>query len=464
MPNYVVKILNKWQNRFRLLKSYISFTYPLVRYRRDLFTPQDALRYFPRWIQSKESGKGSLADELPWMAYPAIDYLSSFLEKSHKVFEYGAGGSSVYFIRRVAELISVEHDERWFEETRNIVTNLSAELKVTWKGFFAPPKHTGKPTITDPSDPLSYASSDAAYAGMTFEDYCSAIDSYPNEYFDVILIDGRARPGCFLHCMNKVKFNGYIVLDNAERETYAYIERTAQTFGFEVKEFWGPGPYNDYPWRTIFLQRKRQYFGLEELDRKLEKYLNYEGGFFVEAGGNDGVRQSNTLYYEMRRGWRGLLVEAVPELYEECRRNRPSAQVVWGALTDSTEVPGTITIRYAGLMSVAKGGMKSDQEELAHVEAGCTVQRLDTYEVEVPCRTLADIIEEYKLPQIHLLSLDIEGMELKALKGLNLAINKPLYILVEVRYREEVEKELGDQYEFVAQLSHHDILFGLKQT
>lgn len=40
------------------------------------------------------------------------------------------------------------------------------------------------------------------------------------------------------------------------------------------------------------------YFGLNELDRKIEKYMDYDNGFYVELGANDGIRQSNTYYFE----------------------------------------------------------------------------------------------------------------------------------------------------------------------
>src|SRR5680860_384457 len=49
-------------------------------------------------------------------------------------------------------------------------------------------------------------------------------------------------------------------------------------------------------------------------------------GVFVEAGANDGIWQSNTYLLE-RRGWRGVLIEPIPELFDRCRRNRPQSQV-----------------------------------------------------------------------------------------------------------------------------------------
>jgi hypothetical protein len=46
------------------------------------------------------------------------------------------------------------------------------------------------------------------------------------------------------------------------------------------------------------MNQSRRYYGLNGLDEKLESYVGYDGGFFVEIGANDGVTQSNTLYFE----------------------------------------------------------------------------------------------------------------------------------------------------------------------
>ena len=70
------------------------------------------------------------------------------------------------------------------------------------------------------------------------------------------------------------------------------------------------------------------YTALNGLDRKLQAYLDYRDGFFIEAGANDGLTQSNTYWLERFRGWRGLLVEGLPDLAAACRRNRPRSRTV----------------------------------------------------------------------------------------------------------------------------------------
>jgi hypothetical protein len=64
---------------------------------------------------------------------------------------------------------------------------------------------------------------------------------------------------------------------------------------------------------------RHSHLAIFDLDHKLKKYLDFKGGSFIEAGGNDGLSQSNTYWFERFRGWRGLLVEAVPRRCRECR-------------------------------------------------------------------------------------------------------------------------------------------------
>jgi hypothetical protein len=61
-------------------------------------------------------------------------------------------------------------------------------------------------------------------------------------------------------------------------------------------------------------------YALNDIDRKLSLYIKDCYGFFVELGANDGIRQSNSLYLERHRQWRGLLIEPIPEKAEQARK------------------------------------------------------------------------------------------------------------------------------------------------
>ena len=43
-------------------------------------------------------------------------------------------------------------------------------------------------------------------------------------------------------------------------------------------------------------------------------------GFYIEAGAYDGQQWSNSLYYEVEKGWDSLLVEAHPEAFNRMKK------------------------------------------------------------------------------------------------------------------------------------------------
>ena len=204
---------------------------------------------------------------------------------------------------------------------------------------------------------------------------------------------------------------------------------------------------------------KKKSYGLDELDWKLEKHLDFNHGFFIEAGANNGIKQSNTLYFEKYRQWRGLLIEPVPELATQCKKNRPRCIIENAALVPCGFSEKKIEMRYCDLMSQVKGAMKSTADEIEHINRGCKVQNIETRSVFAPARTLGAIIEEHNISHIDLLSLDVEGYELQALQGLDLTRHKPEFILVEARFRAEIDEYLESHYCVYAELSHHDILY-----
>lgn len=171
----------------------------------------------------------------------------------------------------------------------------------------------------------------------------------------------------------------------------------------------------------------------------------------MELGAFDGVRQSNTAWLEASRGWRGVLVEAIPEAYEQCVRNRPLATVVNCACVSDEYTEPTVEMVYAGLMSIVRGARSSDSADEAWVSLGEELQQLERYTCTVPARTLSAVLEEHRLACVDLLSIDVEGYELEVLEGLDLARFGPRQILVEESGAGEVDGYLtGRGYRQVA--------------
>lgn len=202
---------------------------------------------------------------------------------------------------------------------------------------------------------------------------------------------------------------------------------------------------------------------LYDMDQKLDRYIDRDGGFFVEAGANDGFEQSNTYWLERFRGWRGVLVEAIPELYREAVLERPDARVFNCALVPFDYDRETVTMRYGGLMSVVGGSRGSERDDREYVKPAFSLRMESEYEVEVPARTLSSILDEAGAAEIDLLSLDVEGFEPSVLRGLSLDRHAPRFILVEIHDMETgkpvIDEILGDRYEPLAELSPMDLLY-----
>lgn len=210
---------------------------------------------------------------------------------------------------------------------------------------------------------------------------------------------------------------------------------------------------------------KRHSYALNGLDTKLQPYINFRKGFFVEVGANDGVSQSNTLYFEKYMRWRGLLIEAIPELAAKCQKNRPGCIVENCALVATDYPEETVGMQYCNLMSIVNGAMGGEEQDRAYIQSGMKFIKSDeaVYEIDVPARTLSWVLDKHRITHVHLLSLDVEGYEAQVLRGLDLERHQPDYMLIEARCRSEIEAVIGDYYKPIAALSiyqsHSDILY-----
>jgi predicted O-methyltransferase YrrM len=208
---------------------------------------------FPAWYQSLRQDANPISDRTPWITYGAIRFLAGHLKSSMRVYEFGVGGSTIFFAGRCGEVFSCEHDSDWAGKVREALTGLKvSNVHIEVREAVPDLESLAK----DPTDPEAYVSHSPAYRGFDFRTYVESIDQYPDGHFDVILIDGRARPSCAKHAMPKLAKGGYIVLDNAERAAYSSVDPMMRRNGYSPFRFGGSGPHNRYFWLTA-VWRKR---------------------------------------------------------------------------------------------------------------------------------------------------------------------------------------------------------------
>jgi predicted O-methyltransferase YrrM len=111
------------------------------------------------------------------------------------VFEWGSGGSTLFFAERVAQVITVENVAAWQDEIRGYaeaaeLTNIR-HILVEWE--------KGQP-----------------HRREMLHAYCHSIDGFPDDYFDLVFSDGWdiSRAHCPQLAAPKVKPGGWLVTDD----------------------------------------------------------------------------------------------------------------------------------------------------------------------------------------------------------------------------------------------------------
>ena len=209
------------------------------------------LRYFRPWYRSLEPGASPVRDEQPWITFDAIHYLAERVNSSSRVFEYGGGGSTLFFLNRCTEVVTVEHDADWFSLLKR---SIESKHVTNWKGHLIEPGTRTLLSAPDDSNPDHYSS--RGMPGFNFLNYASLIDAYPDSYFDIILIDGRARPACIKHAASKLKMGGLMVLDNADRAYYVgpKIKEVLKSYSLKLSRM-SASPYVSFFTQTNIWQK-----------------------------------------------------------------------------------------------------------------------------------------------------------------------------------------------------------------
>lgn len=198
----------------------------------------------------------------------------------------------------------------------------------------------------------------------------------------------------------------------------------------------------------------KRYYSLNDLDKKLEKYLNFDGGVFFEAGANDGVTQSNTFFFERYRHWTGVLVEPIPQKFQECKSIRKKSKCYHAALVPPEWEKPYVELTYCNLMTLTNVPSMLPIDFNSHLEAGLKFLPSGerSYVFKATPRTISSILEEASIEHVDLMSIDLEGFEYHALRGLDLDKHSVDYLLVECRQFNEISEYLRPKFEILEEL------------
>ena len=153
----------------------------------------------------------------------------------------------------------------------------------------------------------------------------------------------------------------------------------------------------------------------------LEFFGGRTDGFFLEAGAFHPVQLSQTYLLE-RCGWHGVLVEPVPDQVAEFSTKRPNSILIQKAIGAPEQSGQELTF-------VVPDGEATLARLLGNNEQPAPGDRV----LRVSITTLSEVLAAAKAAKLDYLSLDLEGFELAALRGLDFARWRPGLIMIEDR-------------------------------
>lgn len=176
------------------------------------------IRNLPTW--AKHLRRPPLTVRLPWLPFDTIEFLENEVTSSTRVFEFGGGGSTLWFAERAGFVRTVENDLEWYEG----LTTTTATL--------------------DNTEVIYRPLSDAG-------EYVQAVvDDQP---WDIVVVDGRERVRCVSAAMPFVRPGGLLVLDDTDRPRYA--EAGTMLRDWQSTTFRGLAPYKPVPAHTTIWRR-----------------------------------------------------------------------------------------------------------------------------------------------------------------------------------------------------------------
>ena len=199
----------------------------------------------------------------------------------------------------------------------------------------------------------------------------------------------------------------------------------------------------------------------------LEDKLPHRDGFYVELGANDGVRFSNSYYFEVNKGWKGVLIEPAPNLYVTCKKKRGANNVVFcNACVPFDYKEEFVRMKYCDSMTISDNLDLDIGDHDKFVESG--EQFLN--EGESPfifgakSATLNSLLKEAKAPAlIDFLTLDVEGASLEVLKGVDFSKYNFRYMVIECKGIDKMNAYLVQfNYSLGKKITVRDYLFKYK--
>jgi predicted O-methyltransferase YrrM len=166
--------------------------------------------HIAHWLRTRFRHRSAFELGLPWLSWPAVDFLKLHLHPGMRVLEFGGGGSTEFFLSRGCDVVTVERSMEWVDKISKLVDRIGAAPR--WR--------------------MAYVPESAAPS-----DYFGSLRMGP---WNVILIDAAYRLECLEAARNYLTQDGIILFDNADLDCYSKAPSLME--GWSRLEFAGLGP------------------------------------------------------------------------------------------------------------------------------------------------------------------------------------------------------------------------------
>ena len=172
------------------------------------------------------------------------------------------------------------------------------------------------------------------------------------------------------------------------------------------------------------MTRSLKSFSFEGTDLIIASLLReINTGTYIDIGANHPTISNNT-YFFYQLGWRGIAVDGNPKYVKDYEILRPEDTFL-NCLVSDSEKECEFTIFPDDTMSTV------DEETAIRYRTRFSLKNIESYILR--STTIYDIWNESFFEDVHLLSIDIEGEEMNALKGMNIEVFRPGVISIEIK-------------------------------
>jgi FkbM family methyltransferase len=163
----------------------------------------------------------------------------------------------------------------------------------------------------------------------------------------------------------------------------------------------------------------------------LDYFKNKENGFYIDVGCYHPIHRNNT-YLLYKKNWHGINIDTSQFSIDLFKFIRPKDLNYNFAVSDKN---GFIKLFYQKKLS---------QLSTIEIDQAKTVFQGNIKEKEVQAFTLNEILNmgKYKDKKIDFLDIDVEGADLKVLKGLSFEKYKPELVCVEIHEKKINQSEI----------------------